>query len=45
VTASATREQIRSAYKLLIKKNHPDRGGSKEYAQQLNAAKDVLLRK
>lgn len=45
VTEDATEEQISHAYIELIKKNHPDKGGSKYLAQKINTAKKVLLSK
>ena len=41
--ANATKEQINAQYKRLMKKNHPDIGGSKHIATQLNEAKKTLL--
>ena len=41
--AGATEEEIRAAYNRLMKRVHPDRGGSDFFAKQLNAARDVLL--
>jgi hypothetical protein len=38
----ATREAISSAHRQLIKKVHPDQGGSDFLAQQVNEAKRVL---
>ncbi len=43
VHEGATPEQIQTAYKRLMQKCHPDRGGSDYLAAQLNAAKKVLL--
>ena len=45
VGTSATVAEIRAAYSKLMGKVHPDAGGSNYFAQELNAAKDVLLRK
>lgn len=39
----ASREEILNAYRELIKKVHPDRGGSSYLAAQVNRARDVLL--
>lgn len=43
LTAGASEEQIRAAHRQLIKKLHPDQGGSSLLAQQVNEAKQVLL--
>lgn len=43
LTEAATREEISATYKELIRRVHPDRGGSEFLAKQLNQAKDVLL--
>lgn len=43
VGANATPDEIQSAYHSLMKKLHPDQGGSNYLASQLNAAKAVLL--
>ena len=39
----ASEERIRAAHRQLIKKLHPDQGGSSLLLQQVNAAKQVLL--
>lgn len=39
---NSTWEEIQSAFKALIKKNHPDRGGDTETAAKLIAAYDCL---
>jgi DnaJ homolog subfamily C member 19 len=39
----ATKEEILQAYRQLIKKVHPDRGGSAHLASEVNRARDVLL--
>lgn len=43
LTANATNDEIESAYKRLMKNNHPDTGGSKYFAVKLNQAREVLL--
>lgn len=45
VEPNATLDEIKHAYHSLMKKNHPDQGGSKYLAAQLNRAKEVLLSK
>lgn len=45
VSESATREDIRAAHRRLISAAHPDRGGAQGQAAQLNAARDLLLRR
>jgi len=43
--ARATEEEIRAAHKRLMQRVHPDVGGSNFLAKQLNAARDVLLKR
>jgi DnaJ homolog subfamily C member 19 len=45
VPAGATSAEIRAAHRRLIVAAHPDRGGAKDEAARLNAARDILLRK
>ena len=45
VSANADEETIRSAHRRLVSAVHPDRGGSEELAQRINAARDTLLRR
>lgn len=44
LAAGATREEIKAAHHRLMKKLHPDQGGSNHLATQVNQAKDLLLR-
>ena len=39
----ATKDEIIKRYNKLIKKNHPDLGGSEWVAKRLNKARDILL--
>ncbi|MBR72403.1 MAG: hypothetical protein CMM30_05615 [Rhodospirillaceae bacterium] len=40
----ASDADIKAAHKELLKKVHPDQGGSKYLASQINRAKDLLLK-
>jgi DnaJ-domain-containing protein 1 len=42
VPESSTWEEIKSAFRKLIFEHHPDRGGSKEKAQEIIAAYSIL---
>ncbi|GJE38821.1 J domain-containing protein [Methylobacterium persicinum] len=39
----ASTEEVRSAHRTLMKRAHPDQGGSAEWAARVNAARDRLL--
>lgn len=41
----ATERDIRNAYTRLMKRFHPDQGGSNYFASRINEAKDMLLKK
>ncbi len=43
--ADADADAIRAAHRRLAAGVHPDRGGSAELARQVNAARDLLLRR
>ncbi len=44
LSRSATREDIQSAHRNLMKRFHPDQGGTTYLAAQVNEAKEVLLK-
>lgn len=41
---NTSREEIMQNYKELMKRNHPDSGGSNYIAEQINIAKDILIK-
>lgn len=43
VSAHDDADAIRARHRSLMTQNHPDTGGSDEYARRLNAARDLLL--
>lgn len=43
VSIDATAVQVKSAYRKLMLKHHPDKGGTAEYAAKLNIARDVMM--
>ncbi len=44
LSPGATREDVQTAHRNLMKRFHPDQGGSTYLASQVNEAKDVLLK-
>ena len=45
VGAGADSDAVRAAHRRLVAAVHPDRGGSAELTQRINAARDVLLKR
>lgn len=45
VSAQADADAIRAAHRRLVTAVHPDKGGSADLTQRLNAARDVLLKR
>ena len=44
LTRDASDEEIDRAYKELIRKNHPDMGGSEYIAKKINAAREYIIK-
>ena len=44
LTMDASDEEIDHAYKELIRKNHPDMGGSEYIAKKINAAREYIIK-
>ncbi len=44
LSRGATREEVQAAHRNLMKRFHPDQGGTTYLASQVNEAKDVLLK-
>lgn len=45
VASDASEDEVQAAYLRLIRRTHPDQGGSAGLAAQLNAARDTMLRR
>jgi preprotein translocase subunit Sec63 len=43
IGANASAREIRTAYRKMMQKNHPDQGGSAYLAGKINEARDILL--
>jgi DnaJ-class molecular chaperone len=41
--SNASKEQVKTRYRELMRSRHPDQGGSQEDAANLNMARSVLL--
>ena len=44
ITEDASNEEVDQAYKELIRKNHPDLGGSEYIAKKINAAREYIIK-
>lgn len=44
IAMDASDEEIDRAYKELIRKNHPDMGGSEYIAKKINAAREYIIK-
>jgi len=44
INSGATEHDIHAAYNRLMKRVHPDLGGSAYFSKELNAARDALLK-
>ena len=42
VTESATQDEIKKAYRNLVKENHPDKGGDEEKFKKISTAYDTI---
>ncbi|AZL16450.1 hypothetical protein EF513_02855 [Rickettsiales endosymbiont of Stachyamoeba lipophora] len=43
-TSNPSRQEINNAYKQMMNKFHPDKGGSDYFAIKINQAKQILLK-
>jgi DnaJ family protein C protein 19 len=44
LSEGASADEVRAAHRRLVRAVHPDKGGSAELTQRINAARDLLLR-